>query len=337
MFCWIEKVACSNFNKVLNVVAGKPERNARFETLYSGENHAGKFFNPNIEPVHSVTERGVEAILKNDTWHKAVFYRHPLHRFISSYKSQCTDNVMRPRHCHDTFHFQRKPTFREVVDYTATQRGYTFGSAHWRKQSEFCGGLEGSLQYYQTKEYLDPSRPELAHGQVMGMLASAGIPITDAVTAVIDEAFPKDLSSPEQRAEHERFETSGWHKTVKSSVTTSSSETSTDFFRKNGLGGEAMRVVLKHYLDDFLLFGIPLKPHEMRLLRAVTQRDRKRTETRRWADVEAGNTTTSSARAAVDEVVLFDFGEPLAFQVHKPTRKRTRRVPPPPPSPLLRP
>ena len=255
---------------------------------------------------------------------------------------------MRPRHCHDTFHFQRKPTFREVVDYTATQRGYTFGSAHWRKQSEFCGGLEGSLQYYHTKEYLDPSRPERAHGQVMGMLTAAGIPITDAITAVVDEAFPKDLSSPEQRAEHERFETGGRQKTVKSSVTTSSSETSTDFFRKNGLGGEAMRVVLKHYLDDFLLFGIPLKPHEMRLLRAVTQRDRKRADNRRWTDVEdrAGNTTTTRARAGVDEVVLFDFGNPLAFQVHKPPRKRRHEVtttdgtsgaPPPSPPPLLRP
>lgn len=96
MFCWIDKNACSNFNMVLNVVANESSRNEKFETLYSGSNDAGTIFDPNGHSLRSVLH-GVQAILRNKSWHKAVFYRHPVDRFVSAYKSQCTDNIRRPR------------------------------------------------------------------------------------------------------------------------------------------------------------------------------------------------------------------------------------------------
>lgn len=130
MFCWIEKVACTNFNKLFNVVVGHPERNAHSSTVYASRNTAGYFFDPkkglkNARKVY----HGVESILKNESWHKAVFFRHPVDRYLSSYRSQCTDNIHKPRHCHDTFGGPpRKPTLAETVNVVRSKEGRTFGT-----------------------------------------------------------------------------------------------------------------------------------------------------------------------------------------------------------------
>jgi len=160
------------------------------------------------------------------------------------------------------------------VNFTARQQGRTFGSPHWRKQSEFCGGLDGSLHLYQTRELLDPMRPEDTHHKVRGMLQNAGVPITDELDKTINQAFPRNLGSEALRREHARFEVRGANKTVKSSVTSFGSEDTVDFFRSQGLTGAHYRTILHHYMDDMLLFGIPLRPKEIALLRDTTRAER---------------------------------------------------------------
>ena len=73
LFCLIQKVGYTNFWKFLNPVRilpsmALPERNFiardRYKVVY-------------------------DAIMHNSSWHKAVFYREPLERFLSGYLDKC--------------------------------------------------------------------------------------------------------------------------------------------------------------------------------------------------------------------------------------------------------
>jgi hypothetical protein len=93
------------------------------------------------------------------------------------------------------------------------------------------------------------------------MLVSANIPMSPEVEAAIEESFPsqaqKEWSGVAPIASHR----------PRSEVTHSSSKYEALFELNLG----AMKTIVSHYLDDYFLFGIPLRDKEiMLLLRMIT-------------------------------------------------------------------
>lgn len=131
MFCWIDKVACTNFHKLFNTIEGKKHLNKRHATLYR-----------NDVSTLALNESTIHAMLMNSSWYKGVFYRRPLDRFVSAYTTQCK-GTRKPRHCADTYQIhRRKPSIQEVANITRRYQGRSFGAAHFQKQSNFCGKLK---------------------------------------------------------------------------------------------------------------------------------------------------------------------------------------------------
>ena len=93
-----------------------------------------------------------ELIFESD-WVKAVFYREPLSRFLSAYRSKCNradaDGAI---WCTKAFG-DANVSFHDAV--SQIYMGSISNDPHFAKQSQFCGGLHASLQYYQFKYELD--------------------------------------------------------------------------------------------------------------------------------------------------------------------------------------
>ena len=100
------------------------------------------------------------------------------------------------------------------------------------------------------------------------MFVEAGITITPEIKAAMHENFAVDIANISQIEEHEAYNRMGRGKSVKSMVTTTQGGGSTvQAFRNAGLDGVAYKAIVKHYLSDFLTFGIALRPEEMRFIR----------------------------------------------------------------------
>ena len=124
MFCWIDKVACTNFHKLFNTIEGKKHLNKRHATLYR-----------NDVSTLALNESTIHAMLMNSSWYKGVFYRRPLDRFVSAYTTQCK-GTRKPRHCADTYQIhRRKPSIQEVANITRRYQGRSFGAALKCKQT----------------------------------------------------------------------------------------------------------------------------------------------------------------------------------------------------------
>lgn len=68
MFCYIEKNACSSFNRLLNSIVGKDST------------HINNIYGALTPDKFNMTEDHVDSILRNKSWYKAVFYRNPVDR-----------------------------------------------------------------------------------------------------------------------------------------------------------------------------------------------------------------------------------------------------------------
>ena len=96
MFCYIEKVGCTSFNHL-------------FTSIRKQDWH----WFQNSPQALNYTKSDLEWILSNPEWQKAVFYRHPLDRVLSAYKSKCewTDN----RDSDGNIHCQKKLKFCHLL------------------------------------------------------------------------------------------------------------------------------------------------------------------------------------------------------------------------------
>ena len=92
------------------------------------------------------------------------------------------------------------------------------------------------------------------HNTVRNMLLSANIPLSADVEAAIDESFPSE--------EAKRTTVSAVKGRLSSEVTHSALRYKA-LFESNG---EDMQTMVSHLLDDYLLFGIPLREEEILLL-----------------------------------------------------------------------
>jgi len=170
LFCYMEKVACTNFNNL-------------FATLR-------KHYNDSFIPTHGsygwyqsvpwllgYNIEDLEHILADPSWHKAVFYRDPVERFVSAYRSKCehvdTDGEFV---CNRAFG-NGSASFETAVERIARLDARpdfdpdNTMNVHFQRQLSFCGGLEHNLKYYDTVESLSV---DTARDKVTGLFDKVG-------------------------------------------------------------------------------------------------------------------------------------------------------------------
>jgi hypothetical protein len=201
---------------------------------------------------HGIDKARMEEMLVDPEWHKAVFYREPLGRFVSAFKSKCEKgrDFDGPMHCKSGFGKGANPTFRNVVEQLAVNDGskpaWDQGmNEHWQLQARFCGGLDKTLHLYDTVVQLHKAT---ARDQVAQMLEGVGV--RPASVPKFDEMFPRvhtkhDIKMGFQAHGGQTLLTGAHHSTH-----------AEDWLKKYLKDPDVTATLLEHYMEDFLLFGV---------------------------------------------------------------------------------
>ena len=144
LFCWIQKVGCTSFKKLLS----------------PHQTHIRKAGVPGGNPVQIWNN-----IFHNKSWHKALFYREPLERFLSGYLDKCIKEQKHGTYCVNVFG-SRNATFDEAVRVLIHQDPNKL-DGHFHSQVDFCGGLKHTLPSFDTVERLDPLTSRASVGNML--------------------------------------------------------------------------------------------------------------------------------------------------------------------------
>lgn len=182
LFCYIEKVACTSFNDVFSQLRMKFDKNAVRTVGPDG-------WLQNSLYSLGIRKEEVEAMMVNKSWHKALFYRDPIERFVSAYRSKCEGaDGDGDYFCKQAFE-SKYTTFREAVDWMFARRNDPWQNQtvneHFKRQSSFCGGLTNTLQHYDTVEQLEV---HTARDKTINLLSKIGADYHDIED--FDNMFP---------------------------------------------------------------------------------------------------------------------------------------------------
>ena len=158
----IIQVACTQFNVLFNEVRHKGKYGL---PTYPKHHHTLPIWKFNTFQKVGWNKQHLEDALADREWQKVVFYRDPMERFLSAFLSKCNrgsgDNDG-SQHCYNFLkqhHFGRGVKgFEKAVRKLAlldrevghSEQLAAGHDAHFARQAEFCGGLNGTLQYYDT-------------------------------------------------------------------------------------------------------------------------------------------------------------------------------------------
>ena len=176
LFCYIEKVGATSFNRFFYDLRNTTQPDP----------HCCGMWWTNTPRRLGYSLAGVERILRDKSWHKAVFYRDPVVRYVSSFLSKCTDGHDLDRwHCENEFG-STKPPFGRAVRRTASGRAH--GDVHWQPQARFCGGLAKSIRHYDSVVEFEGAS---LRADVLRMLRRAGFAVdAPRLRAALDSNFP---------------------------------------------------------------------------------------------------------------------------------------------------
>eukprot|EP00611_Tribonema_gayanum_P032697 TRINITY_DN9883_c0_g1_i1.p1 TRINITY_DN9883_c0_g1~~TRINITY_DN9883_c0_g1_i1.p1 ORF type:complete len:349 (-),score=37.67 TRINITY_DN9883_c0_g1_i1:695-1675(-) len=241
LFCFIEKVGCESFNDLFR----------SYRSRWDPRQAKGrKPWRHNNMKAHNMSEADVDRLVLDETWHKAVFFREPLERFLSAFRSKCEPGHDIDReHCTDTFGSE-DPPFAVAVD--RLRQAPPITDAHWRPQSDFCGGLPSKLSHFQTVEQLDPAT---SHEKVSALLHTLGVQPESI------PAFHRHFPRPASSAADSSGTGGGGSLEVKQkagAVPQTHLTHAADALRKYYLSPAMACAVVQYYIDDYLLFGIAL-------------------------------------------------------------------------------
>lgn len=189
LFCYIDKVNSRAFNEIFRAV----------RSSYDPGQALGPLWFRNTYWQHNYSKEELRHLFVNSSWHKAVFFRDPLERFIAAFETQCGSNESSHlSRC--TAMFGTSPLslseaikrFHGNVDEALSSDRW--GSGQLMRQIQFCGGLGDTLSFYDTVVRLDPST---VHGDVEELLTVVGVP-SERAKAFVHDAFPKQLDSGAQ-------------------------------------------------------------------------------------------------------------------------------------------
>lgn len=216
LFCYIEKVGCTMFNNL-------------FYGLQYNTPQPNPHWFANSPSSHKLSKEDLEHMLLNKTWHKAVFYREPLSRFLSGYRSKCEPgHDLDTHHCHTAFGSE-SATFVDAVKAIAKldhelMDGRQHIDIHYQRQARFCGGLENTVQYYDTVEELKSST---SHDKISTLLRTIGVP-EPKVSSLMQPLDAKTRHHTHASRSIRSYYTEAW----------------------------LTNTVMSHYMKDYLLFGI---------------------------------------------------------------------------------
>ncbi|CAM9891592.1 unnamed protein product [Chrysoparadoxa australica] len=228
LFCSIPKVAHSQFHQILQAVR---EVARREQGLKEPLPKTKIMLEMNGPEYHGLDVAELEEMLIDPAWKKVVFYRDPVTRFLSGYRSKCEkghdEGGHGSRHCEIQFG-SRLTTFDKAI---ATMQAGEVSDDHWAHQMKFCGGLGHTLEHYDMVAEL---RPHDEEGSMMELLQLIGLD-TDS----LDRAISKEIVRPKN-----------YH-------TTKAEEQLCEYYNTR----EKWETIVKHYKEDYELFHMePIPP-----------------------------------------------------------------------------
>lgn len=167
LFCYVEKVGCSMFNhlfRMLRLSLPEVSRNsteAMFQSNFTWFRNGPKH--------HGITKIQLEKLMIDPAWTKAVFYRDPVTRFLSAFRSKCERG-------HDVTPDCIRVFGKRYVDFEEALARMTKSpmpmNPHFAPASDFCGGLGATLDYYDVVHELTA---ETAPQHVEALLNKVGV------------------------------------------------------------------------------------------------------------------------------------------------------------------
>jgi len=167
LFCYVEKVGCSMFNhlfRMLRLSLPEVAENATEATF-----QANFTWYRNTPRHHGLNKTQLEDLMVDPDWTKAVFYRDPVTRFLSAYRSKCEAGHDTTPDCIRVFG-KRFASFDEAL--ARMEQGPLPRNPHFAPASRFCGGLGATLDYYDIVHELNA---ETAPGHVEALLRKVGV------------------------------------------------------------------------------------------------------------------------------------------------------------------
>lgn len=176
-FCYINKVGCTEFNTLLNLLNGIK---------------GGRVFNrSNLGHFHLKPGD----ISKENGWYKGIFLRDPTVRFLSAHKDKCERGKIDPNShwCLGTAIDSKAPASHRLQNFHASVEKlahYSGGNPHYLPMATFCGGLASDLADFDYVGHLSGSYQHVQN-QVREMLKGGGIEFNPLYSHLFPSESPK--------------------------------------------------------------------------------------------------------------------------------------------------
>jgi hypothetical protein len=188
-FCYIEKNACTQFNRLVNALNGMSSDDRIPFWKSNSDGHFNTYF-----------KAGLDSISKANGWKLGIFVRDPAERFLSAWLSKCDAWEYGGMDClgsrvTDLPESKKVEAFEKTVvellpKYMAIWRANGTYNAHYDPQHAFCGGRH--LDEYDFVGTLSGS-PKFISKQVEDMLQhKMGIGESNFLMRVSRKLFPKE-------------------------------------------------------------------------------------------------------------------------------------------------
>lgn len=173
LFCMIQKVGCSNFQDLFRFARSVHDP-SQLKTKYSA----------NTPAHHNLTVKDLDKMLRDGSWHKAVFLRDPLERFASAWNSKCVPDQGDkdgPFVCKKQFGVSNLSFPSAVLAVADFDLQYSIHHArkvfnnHFQAMSHYCGGLGHTVHHYNTVEVL--TNDGLTRAKVVNMLQKVNVSV----------------------------------------------------------------------------------------------------------------------------------------------------------------
>mmetsp|Transcript_135991 Transcript_135991/g.290693 ORF Transcript_135991/g.290693 Transcript_135991/m.290693 type:complete len:335 (+) Transcript_135991:82-1086(+) len=187
-FCFIEKVGCTQFNRLMNHANGRPGRS-------DGEPW-------DTSTVEQFSDIDPSTVTRGNGWRMGIFARDPAERLLSAWSSKCIEwedhgiNCLGRRRMTHWKKINQELAFDDMVlnmlpEYLAKSRGDAGFNAHYDPQVSFCGAK--SLADYDFVGRLSHNVTE-THEQVVRMFRDvAQVPSSNSsFWSFLTSTFPLD-------------------------------------------------------------------------------------------------------------------------------------------------
>lgn len=242
LFCFVEKVGSTSFQELFRRVRGRHEP----------EQTSGDPWFRNSYAVHGWTKQQLECALVDPSWHKAVFVRDPVDRFVSAWSSKCRGadkdgyELCNVQFGTKSLRLDEAATKiaafdMQVKNQAANHTGASAGPVlrdpdfdpHWKLQSDFCGGLRKTIHLYNTVEVLTRRN---SRDKVLNLLDTVGVQPSDVPG--LDDLFPPHTDTRWKGDQH--------HTNVEESLHT--------LLRPDNAWVPA--ALIEHYNEDYSVFNM---------------------------------------------------------------------------------